>query len=66
LRDTTRNRFDGKVLRLSKIFEWYGGDFKSLGGPEAFVRRELGLKKGGGAAYLEYDWGLNEARCPLP
>lgn len=31
LSDTSRNRMDGDILKLSKIFDWYGEDFESAG-----------------------------------
>ena len=71
LKDESRNRFDEKFgkLYLSKIFDWYGDDFEKWGdgikavvkkfGPKAAVEA---IKKGGDIDYLDYDWGLNEAK----
>jgi hypothetical protein len=53
-------------LQLSKIFDWYAADFKSAGGPLAFVRRHLpsavDAKLGADpkVSYLEYNWTLNQ------
>jgi hypothetical protein len=47
-------------IRISKIFDWFGKDFKSVGGVEAFIRRyrsdlpELPLKED-----INYDWDVN-------
>jgi hypothetical protein len=65
LTDTTRNRIDKKTLRLSKLFEWYGDDFKNPGGYKAYVKQTLGLEGKYRVRFLEYDWGLNETQtCP--
>jgi len=72
LNDASRNRFSGKdqVLQLSKIFDWYGGDFIThAGSVEEFVVRYMPLDEKGRAlvvnkgvdiVYLEYDWILND------
>jgi hypothetical protein len=74
LRDTSRNRIDVRagVLRVSKIFDWYGEDFVRLaGGVRPFLARYPGelaldaaatsrLVSGKGLlAYGDYDWRLN-------
>lgn len=47
-------------IRISRIFDWFEKDFKSVGGVEAFIRRyrtdlpELPLK-----ADINYDWSVN-------
>lgn len=62
LNDSTRNRLEGGKLYLSKIFQWYGGDFKgTYGGYEQYVSQVLGLKEAPRVKFLEYDWSLNEA-----
>jgi len=63
------NRYDAKTntLTLSKIFEWYKGDFGGDAGIRTFVKK-YGTKqmKDGLAAspnatikYMEYDWAIN-------
>ncbi|MEM6783450.1 MAG: DUF547 domain-containing protein [Bacteroidota bacterium] len=68
LADPSKNRFDGETATLSKIFDWYKGDF---GGSDDSLQRYLaafapesardGLER---AAYDvefgSYDWSLNE------
>ncbi len=54
------NRLDRErgVARVSSIFDWYGGDFASVGGVKTFLAR-YGLE----AEWLEfeeYDWTLND------
>jgi len=67
LSDRELNRVEGDHLRLSKIFDWYGGDFeKAAGSVPAFVRPYLkaaGEDPGADAKvkYFDYDWSLNDA-----
>ncbi len=78
--DRTRNRFNSQRgrLELSKIFDWYGEDFrlghKGIATLNAFaakhaerlsdVEAERERIKGGAVdiAFLDYDWALNDAR----
>lgn len=67
LADPSRNRVDraAKVVRLSRLFEWYAADF----GGEAGVRKLLGEHFGTEVAryrieYLDYDWSLNAVQPP--
>lgn len=72
IQDESRNRFDSEsqTLYLSKIFEWYGGDFDSAGGVQRFVSTRMTgdmklqerIKNSQSLQYLEYDWNLNEER----
>lgn len=51
---------DGKVIHVSKIFDWFEIDFKAVGGIEAFIRQHRsGLSKSAIKADIEYDWSLN-------
>jgi len=78
LSDRSRNRYaDGKLM-VSKIFDWYGGDFKlghrgiqSLPAylaryaevlADAPADRERIKAQGPEIAFLDYDWKLNDAR----
>jgi Protein of unknown function, DUF547 len=80
LRDRSRNRFNpatGK-LEISKIFDWYKGDFekglKGITSREVFFGKYADLlaakdqdqaivKEGkAGLVFLEYDWSLNDRR----
>ena len=80
LSDRTRNRFDPKSgqLRVSKIFDWYGEDFRlghrgitSLSSylgrfadvlAEAPADRERVRSGKPDIGFLDYDWALNDAR----
>ncbi len=74
LHDPDKNRVPAEegTARLSKIFDWFGGDFGgSAAAVQAFVApyfdgavRET-LEAGGyEVAYLPYDWSLNDASDP--
>jgi hypothetical protein len=80
LSDRTRNRFDAKSgkLQVSKIFDWYGEDFRlghrgitSLPSylarfadvlADAPAERERVRSGGLDVGFLDYDWALNDAR----
>lgn len=80
LRDKTRNRYSAQNSRLevSRIFEWYKGDFEK--GHKGFTSREVFFGKYAelltddaaaqqqirdgkvAIAHLEYDWSLNDRK----
>ena len=80
--DRTRNRFNAQRgrLELSKIFDWYGEDFRlghrGIGSLPAFAARYADqladvpadrerIRAGGvDIAYTDYDWALNDVRDP--
>jgi hypothetical protein len=65
LKDTTRNQFDSSGWHLSKIFDWYGDDFKGVyGSYQSFLAKTLGIPAGAKTSFNEYDWSLNRIdRC---
>lgn len=54
----------GAVIRFSKIFEWYAGDFAPAGGAFAFIQRhrEKPLPDRYVRDWQDYDWALNDVR----
>lgn len=73
LADAGKNRLEGGVARLSKIFEWFAEDFVRDAGSVAayaadYAPAELAAHLRGAAPrieYLDYDWSLNQAsRAP--
>ena len=76
--DRSRNRYADGKLEVSKIFDWYGGDFKlgHKGIPsltaffaryaaqlaDAPADRERIKAQGVAVGFLEYDWKLNDAK----
>ena len=63
-------RVDGDNLALTKIFDWYGDDFKVNGGSVlAFIRRYHEKPLPGGdpkISFMPYDWSLNQAPAERP
>jgi hypothetical protein len=71
LADPSRNKFDAQTgeLSLSRIFDWYAKDFEEWGGGVKAVVSKFGPEaarqayaKKGEVDFLDYDWGLNEAK----
>ena len=64
INDRSRNEVGPNNLKLSKIFEWYGDDFKAGGGIVKFVgkynRSKIMINPKAKISYLEYNWDLNE------
>jgi hypothetical protein len=70
LHDKGKNRYDAKENKffLSKIFDWYGGDFvKKAGSVQAFVTPRMAAASDDRAkmakadlSFNDYDWTLNE------
>jgi hypothetical protein len=63
--DPTRNRFDdtAKVMRLSRIFDWFNADFGGPAGvPDYISKYRPGNYKGWKVEFIEYDWTLNERK----
>ncbi|MBC7693801.1 MAG: DUF547 domain-containing protein [Methylotenera sp.] len=71
LQDPERNRHDAakKTIRIGKIFDWYGDDFKrKFGSVQNFVAPRMGktpaeiaeiASKDTDVEYNDYDWSLN-------
>ena len=74
LRDGTKNQVTAARARLSKLFDWYGGDF---GGSDEAVQRFIAPYFEGEVrarladaslpvSFLDYDWSLNAQSTPTP
>jgi Protein of unknown function, DUF547 len=63
LNDTTRNKINAEQADLSKIFDWFAGDFKdNAGSVRKFIRRYVPeLTDATEIDYLDYQWQLNDA-----
>jgi len=66
INDPARNRLEGNILYVSKIFDWYGEDFKEgvigffLKYGEGDLKKDLTSRKDRvRIEYLDYDWSLN-------
>lgn len=60
--DPTRNIITAKKITLSKIFEWYKGDFTKNGSLIEYINgfTDIELSKKTKVRYMEYNWNLNE------
>lgn len=64
LRNPVKNKITTNKLKLSKIFKWYGGDFKKkYGNVRGFLKKYAPAHEGGADIdYLDYDWNLNDGK----
>jgi len=66
LTDTSRNTITDHSTSISKIFEWYGDDFKKpFGSFSSFIAITLTRTVGPKVHFNTYDWSLNKVdKCP--
>ena len=59
--DPSRNKISENKVQLSKIFEWFNGDFTKKGDLIDFLNQYSNVKinKKAKIGYLEYNWSLN-------
>ena len=50
---------DGDQVKVSPLFDWYGGDF---GDPKAYAAQRLGVKPAAITGFVGYDWKLNSQK----
>lgn len=65
LRDESKNEFvNASEARLSKIFNWYGGDFKNDGSLVSYLNRyaPIKLQENARIEWKDYDWALNQQK----
>lgn len=62
LANTSKNKIGTDRLELSKIFSWYGGDFRKNGTLVDFLNQytDIEIDKKAKTSFMDYDWGLNE------
>lgn len=62
INDPKRNKVTESALQLSKIFEWFKGDFTKKTNLITYVNKYAKVKAGPKAkiTYLKYDWALNK------
>jgi hypothetical protein len=62
INDPSKNQVTKESMKLSRIFLWYGLDFKKQGGVRAFIAGFSSIKsdKKAKITYLDYNWRLNE------
>lgn len=61
INDTSRNKISENKVQLSKIFEWFQGDFTKRGDLIDFLNQysDVKINKKATIGYLEYNWSLN-------
>lgn len=61
INDSSRNKISKNKIKLSKIFEWFKGDFTKKGSLIDFLNKYSTTKinKKAKISFLEYDWSLN-------
>ena len=60
-----KNVIKKEELKLSKIFDWYGGDFdEKYGSPLGFVKKYAGqeIADDPNVTYIDYNWKLNSPK----
>ena len=61
INDSKRNKISEKKIQLSKIFEWFKGDFTKKGDLIDFLNKysDTKISKEAKISFLKYDWNLN-------
>jgi len=61
INDSSRNKISKNSVQLSKIFEWFKGDFTKKGDLIDFLNQysDVKINKNATINYLQYDWSLN-------
>ena len=62
LANTAKNKISTDRLELSKLFSWYGGDFRKSGTLVDFLNKYTSTKidQKAKTSFLDYDWSLNQ------
>jgi hypothetical protein len=63
LNDSSKNELSENKIKVSKIFKWYGGDFKSNGKDLIdFLNQysKVEISSNAKKSYKDYNWNLNE------
>lgn len=62
--DPRRNKITSSTAELSKIFDWFGGDFTKKSTLNAFINQysKTKLTDKTKVSYIEYDWRLNDSK----
>jgi hypothetical protein len=61
--DPEKNKLQADRVDISRIFLWFGGDFKKASGDLiSYIRQytDIAIESDAEIRYLEYDWNLNE------
>ena len=61
INDPSKNKISANSITISKILNWYGGDFKDSGSIISWINKYATVKVNENAAvdYMDYNWALN-------
>ena len=64
LNDTKRNTITADRIQVSKIFSWFGGDFKKGQSLVQFINRytDVDINDKAKVKFMKYDWSLNDIK----
>lgn len=62
LADENKNRISKNKVEVSRLFQWFGGDFKKKGTLIDFLNQytDMQIASKADVKYLKYDWGIND------
>lgn len=62
LSDSSKNELSKNRINLSKIFKWFGKDFKQNQSLVDFLNKysNIGILQNASKSYMDYDWNLND------
>ena len=62
INDDFRNNITEKKIKISKLFDWFRGDFTKKSNLIEFLNKysKTNISKSAKISYLDYDWSLNE------
>lgn len=62
LNDASRNKITPQRVEVSKIFSWFGGDFKEGQSLIQFLNKytEVRIEENAKVRFMDYDWDLND------
>ncbi len=61
--DESKNKISASKIEISKIFNWFEGDFENDGDIIDFLNKysEVNISKDAEVDYMDYNWNLNES-----
>lgn len=64
LNDSSRNTITPEKITVSKIFSWFGGDFKNGQTLVQFINRytKVDIQDKAKVKFMDYDWNLNDVK----
>lgn len=65
INDSEKNIIKPNEIKISRIFQWFGGDFKKDGTIIDYLNQfsKIKINTDADLTYLDYDWGINEQKA---